>query len=58
MYVKGNQTMYVGCTILLSGQDADRKILNVRFEKEGSEAHWKMGPQHPGIKKIIRKVQS
>ncbi|MCA9422418.1 MAG: hypothetical protein KC592_15460 [Nitrospira sp.] len=30
--VKGNHTVYIGCTILPSGQDADRKILNVQFE--------------------------
>ncbi|HBP87153.1 MAG TPA: hypothetical protein PKK23_08430 [Nitrospirales bacterium] len=30
--VKGNQTVYIGCTILPSGQSADRKILNVQFE--------------------------
>lgn len=32
MSVKGNQTVYVGCTVLPSGKDVDRKILNVRFE--------------------------
>lgn len=32
MSVKGNQTVYLGCTLLPSGQDADRKILNVQFE--------------------------
>jgi len=32
MSVKGNQTVYLGCTILSSGQEAARKILNVRFE--------------------------
>lgn len=30
--VKGNQTVYIGCAVLPSGQDADRKILNVQFE--------------------------
>lgn len=32
MSVRANQTVYVGCTVLPSGKDADRKILNVRFE--------------------------
>lgn len=30
--VKANETMYLGCTLLPSGQNADRKILNVQFE--------------------------
>lgn len=30
--VKSNETVYLGCTILPSGQHADRKILNVQFE--------------------------
>lgn len=32
MSVKGNQTVYVGCTLLPSGKDAERKIVNVQFE--------------------------
>ena len=32
MSVKGNQTKYLGCTVLPSGQDVARKILDVRFE--------------------------
>ncbi|MEO6203525.1 MAG: hypothetical protein ABIU05_26145 [Nitrospirales bacterium] len=30
--VKANKTVYLGCTILPTGQNADRKILNVQFE--------------------------
>ncbi len=30
--VKANETVYLGCTILPTGQNADRKILNVQFE--------------------------
>ncbi len=30
--VKPNETVYLGCTILPTGQNADRKILNVQFE--------------------------
>ena len=32
MSVKANQTVYIGCAVLPSGKNADRKILNVRFE--------------------------
>ncbi|MDT3776829.1 hypothetical protein PJI16_04545 [Nitrospira sp. MA-1] len=30
--VKGGETVYIGCAVLPSGQDAARKILNVQFE--------------------------
>jgi hypothetical protein len=30
--VKGNQTVYMGCTVLPSCQNADRMILNAKFE--------------------------
>ena len=32
LVVKGNQTTYVGCKDLPSGQNTKREILNVRFE--------------------------
>lgn len=32
LIVKGNQTTYVGCKDLPSGQETNRKILNVQFE--------------------------
>jgi hypothetical protein len=33
MSVKPNQMRYIGCTILPSGQNVDRKILNVKFDE-------------------------
>lgn len=30
--VKANQTVYLGCAVLPSGEDAARKILDVQFE--------------------------